>query len=234
MDCKDQKMDCKDSASYLLGQLMCLEPFSKNVERGELRLVLDGPIEFCSGLTSRECNSYKTIHQLNLDIITNEPDDRGCNSGDQLEGGRRLDGRLYVCNLIHAFTSPFDPRRGFHGGNFTWVDAPNGIVAEGKLSGITNAGTHRLPLPPPEGCEQPCQKCWAPGFMEGRFCGTIRRSHADPSLLGCQIVGIYKLRFEGELNQRRNPVTGVLEGVIIFECPPAELQQSPSPQAELM
>ena len=103
-------MDCKDSASYLLGQLMCLEPFSKNVERGELRLVLDGPIEFCSGLTSRECNSYKTIHQLNLDIITNEPDHRGCNSGDQLEGGRRLDGRLYVCNLIHAFTSPFDPQ----------------------------------------------------------------------------------------------------------------------------
>lgn len=183
--------------------------------RGELRLVLDGPIEFCSGLTSRECNSYKTIHQLNLDIITNEPDNSRCNIGNQLAGGRRLDGRLYVCDLIHAFSSGGDPTsRGFHGGNFTWVDATTGIVAEGKLSGITNGGTHRLPLPPPEGCEQPCQECWAPGFMDGRFCGTIRRSHADPSLLGCQIVGMYKLRFEGTLKDDRNPVTGVLEGVV--------------------
>jgi hypothetical protein len=223
-------MDCKDSASYILAQPMCLEPFSKNAERGELRLVWDGPIEFCSGLTSRECNSYKTIHQLNLDIITNKPDYSRCNIG-----GRRLDGRLYVCNLIHAFSYGGDPKsRGFHGGNFTWVDATNGIVAEGKLSGITNAGTHRLPLPPPEGCEQPCQECWAPGFMDGRFCGTIRRSHADPSLLGCQIVGMYKLRFEGTLKDDRNHVTGVLEGVVIFECPPAEPQQSSSPQAELM
>ena len=30
-------MDCKDSASYIFGQPMCLEPFSKNAERGSLR-----------------------------------------------------------------------------------------------------------------------------------------------------------------------------------------------------
>jgi hypothetical protein len=219
-------MDCKDDPSYILDQPMCLEPFSKNAEEGELRLVFDGPHEYCS---ERECYSYKTIHQLNLDININKPDISECNLG-----GDRLDGWLYVCDLVHAFSSTWPNSRAFHGGNFTWVDTTNGIVAEGKLSGITNAGTHRLPLPPPEGCDQSCQECWAPGFMDGRFCGTIRRSKTDPSLLGCQIVGMYKLRFEGLLNEPRNRVTGVLEGVVIFECTPVEPQQSSAPQAELM
>jgi hypothetical protein len=219
-------MDCKDSPSYILGQPMCLEPFSKNAERGELRLVLDGPPEFCG--ERRECYSYKTIHQLSLDISPNEQDNQYCNIGD------RLNGWLYVCNLVHAFSSIQPTTRGFHGGNFTWIDTTNGVLGEGRLSGITNAGTHRLPLPPPDGCEQSCQKCYAPGFMDGRFCGTIRRSSADPSLLGCQIVGMYKLRFEGTLKHDRNTVNGVLEGVVVFECSPEEPQQPLSPQAELI
>ena len=70
------------------------------------------------------------------------------------------------------------------------MDVNHGVFATGTLSGITNAGTHRAPFEPS------CQPCHAPGFMEGRFCGVIRRSTDDPALLGCQVFGSYKLEFK--------------------------------------
>jgi hypothetical protein len=207
-------MDCKDSARYILGQRLCFDPLSKDVvERSELRKLLDGPAEICK---ERECVSYKILHELHLNIITNrtEPENLNCHASPT----DRLNGRLSVCNLVHTLSSSIDPEsRAFHGGDFTWVDSTNGIVVEGSLSGITNAGTHRLPLPPPRGCEQPCQTCSAPGFMEGRFCGSIRLSAFDGLLLGAQVVGLYKLQFEGTLQDDRAPVIGVMEGGILFE-----------------
>jgi hypothetical protein len=208
-------MDCKDSASYLLGQRLCFDPLSKDVVDGsELRKVLEGPVEVCR---ERECVSYKFVHELHLNITINrtEPEDLDC----QALPSDRLNGRLSVCNLVHTLSSSIDVRRSraFHGGDFTWIDSTNGIVVEGSLSGITNAGTHRLPLPPPRGCEQPCQRCSAPGFMEGRFCGSIRLSAFDGSLVGAQVVGLYKLQFDGRLKDDRADVIGVMEGGILFE-----------------
>src|SRR5829696_6113750 len=132
-------MDCKDSARYILGQRLCFYPLSKDVERGsELRKLLDGPPEQCD---ERECVSYKILHELHLNIITNrtEPEDLNC----QASPTDRLNGRLSVCNLVHTLSSRIDDNcRAFHGGDFTWVDSANGILVEGSLSGITNAGTH--------------------------------------------------------------------------------------------
>lgn len=100
---------------------------------------------------------------------------------------------------------------------FSLVDVNHGVFATGTLSGITNAGTHRAPFEPS------CQPCHAPGFMEGHFCGVIRRSTADPALLGCQVFGSYKLEFQGALQDERNPVRrGVFEGLIVCECQPTE------------
>jgi hypothetical protein len=207
-------MDCKDSARYILGQRLCFYPLSKDVEGGQLLKLLDGPQEYCE---ERECWSYKIVHELHANIITNrtEPEDLNC----QASPTDRLNGRLSVCKLVHTLSSINDPDcRAFHGGDFTWVDSANGILVEGSLSGITNAGTHRLPLPPPRGCEQPCQRCSAPGFMEGRFCGSIVLSETDGWLVGCQVVGLYKLQFDGDFRTDSANVIGVIEGGILYEC----------------
>jgi hypothetical protein len=67
-----------------------------------------------------------------------------------------------------------------------------------------------------------CQECYQPTFMEGRFCGVIRRAAADPALIGCQVFGAYRLQFEGSLRERSTRIRGVLEGLIICECQPAQ------------
>ncbi len=196
-------MGCKDSAAYILDQSFCLYEISKEAREGELRQVLLEQ-ERCQ---DQDCTTFKTIHQLELQLTHQ---DEGCDS----EQAKRLDGRLYVCDLTHALARADFNGRGFHGGSFTW--AGQQVLATGTLSGITNAGTHRDPV-----FEPACQRCHAPGFMEGRFCGVIRRS-ADPALLGCQVFGSYRLQFAGTLREHRNPVRGVLEGLIVCECQPAE------------
>jgi hypothetical protein len=195
-------MGCKDGSAYILDQTMCLYVISKDAPEGLLRTVLHEP-EPCR---ERNCETFKTVHQLDLPLQPGPCDpDR-----------EHRNGRLYSCDLTHAFDR--DPRgRGFHGGTFTWAD--QGFLASGTLSGITNAGTHREPIFDPA-----CQHCDEPHVMEGRFCGIIRRS-ADPALLGCQVFGAYRLRLhlkpEQDLTEPEFGVGGVLEGVIVCECAPA-------------
>ena len=112
-------MDCKDSASYILGERLCFDPLSKDVVEGsELRKLLEGLVEICR---ERECVSYKFLHELHLNIVTNrtEPENQNC----QASPNDRLNGRLSVCNLVHTLSSSIDVRtdRAFHGGDFTWV-----------------------------------------------------------------------------------------------------------------
>jgi hypothetical protein len=199
-------MGCKDSAAYILDQTVCLYDISKDARAGQLRTVLAEP-ERCP---EPPCESLKTVHQLDLEL-TSGP----CDSD---QAGRH-NGRLYSCDLTHALNGGPDGR-GFHGATFTWAD--QGFLAQGTLSGITNAGTHRGPM-----FEPACQECRAPGFMEGRFCGVIRRS-ADPALLGCQVFGAYRLQLAEELTAPVIRVRGVLEGLIVCECRAAAEQQTAS------
>jgi hypothetical protein len=192
-------MGCKDSPGYILDHRMCLYEISKDAQEGLLRTVLREP-EPCP---ERDCQSFKTVHQLDLPLGPGpcDPD------------AEHRNGRLYSCDLTHAFDR--NPRgRGFHGGTFTWAD--QGFLASGTLSGITNAGTHREPI-----FEPSCQSCREPNVMEGRFCGVVRRS-ADPAFLGCQVFGAYRLRLrpERDLADDEIRVGGVLEGVIVCECSP--------------
>jgi hypothetical protein len=194
---------CLDSSAYILDQTLCLYEISKDMREGSLRSALHEQ-ESC---LERRCETFKTIHQLDLELQAGP-----CDS----EQSRPHNGRLYSCDLTHAL----NPRngtsdgRGFHGGTFTWAD--QGFLASGTLSGITNAGTHRGPIFDPA-----CQRCDDVHFMEGRLCGIIRRS-TDQSTLGCQVFGAYRLQFAQELTAPRNAVRGVLEGMIVCECRPAE------------
>jgi hypothetical protein len=200
-------MHCKDSPTYILEQPMCLFPLSKETDReppSELRLLFADQ-ETCDD----SCRTLKTIHELDLTLQSSHND--RC---DSPKAGP-LDGRLLVCDLTHALANGAFDQRGFHGGNFTWLGQQ--LVATGTLSGITNAGTHRKPVFDPA-----CQRCDEPTFMEGRFCGVIRRAAADPTLVGCQVFGAYRLKFDGSLREPRTPIRGVLEGLITCECQPTQ------------
>jgi hypothetical protein len=128
----------------------------------------------------------------------------------------RLDGmhrrhRAERTRLITAFENGDGTRRGIHEGDFLWKG--KGAVAVGTISGIINAGTHREPI------FKPCQTCDAKGWMEGRFCGTIRQSQR-PGLRGCQVIGTYRFHFDpNKTDGGRGVITGTLEGEIVCACP---------------
>jgi hypothetical protein len=176
---------------------ICLSPVSKDVS-GELRL-FDSELQQCS---DQECRTLKTDHVMTLNVNGNR-DDR-CDS--RLAG--ILDGRLLVRPLITALIDDGE-HRGTHTGDFIWKGA--GARVEGTLSGMTNVGTHRKePF-------EPCQECFAPGYMEGRLCGQIVRA-AEERLVGCTVTAVYLFRFDASQGFRDSPVSGTIEGVVVCAC----------------
>ena len=84
------------------------------------------------------------------------------------------------------------------------------MIATGTLSGVTNAGVHREPF------FRECQRCDEHGVMEGRLCAQIRR--APRELVGCNIIGVYLLRFDANPKGGQGDVQGTFEGVIVSPC----------------
>lgn len=187
---------CLEDARELWERRVCLEPVSKNL-RGELRL-LDGERQECE---EPRCLTLKTDHLLKLEVHSHEP----CDS----ELGRLLDGVLVVRRLVHALADGTGLGRGLHTGEFQWAGA--GVRVAGRLSGMTNVGTHRQPP------FDPCQECRAPGYMEGRLCGRIERAE-DGRLVGCQVTAAYRLLFEASEGFQDSGVRGTLEGLVVCSC----------------
>jgi hypothetical protein len=130
-------------------------------------------------------------------------------SGDCDSLGDTLNGRLYSKDLVHAFTNGASTLRGVHASSFRWAGQSAHI--NGTLSGISNAGTHRAePF-------DPCQRCHDPGWMEGRLCGAIVNA-ADPELVGCQVVGTYRLKLDGSFSDPVAAVHGTIEGLVVCDC----------------
>jgi hypothetical protein len=190
------KTRCKDTPERILESKLCLSALSKDLE-GELHL-LERFREKCD---KPECETLKTVHLLKLEVASHQP----CDFPD----GGLFDGTLYVKDLTHAFRDGDGNDRGVHAGNFRWRGA--GMVAAGVISGITNAGTHREPP------FDPCQTCDAAGFMEGSLCGTILRAKSR-ALVGCQISGAYRIRFDPSREGGQGRVAGTLEGALTCDC----------------
>jgi hypothetical protein len=189
---------CTPGNRDLLERTICLSALSKNL-KGELK-PLHRALERCVKL---KCRTLKTIHFLEFRVLTNAP----CDS----PSGKLLDGEFIVRNLITAFENGDGTRRGIHEGDFIWKG--KGALAVGSISGITNAGTHRAPI------FKACQTCDAKGFMEGRFCGTIRQAQRA-NLRGCQVIGTYRFHFDpGKDQGGQGAITGTLEGEIVCACP---------------
>jgi hypothetical protein len=188
---------CPDDPRLIRDERMCLYAVSKNL-KGALR-PSEADVEECE---ERKCKTLKTVSLLELAVTVN----RGCDSRE----ARILNGKLIARDLASAYVAADGRERGYHGATFRWQGT--NLLVTGTLSGVTNAGTHRKPFDPA------CQECRAPGFLEGRICGLIRRAPTR-AFIGCNVIGIYKLR-AGDVGERgpEGPVQGVIEGLIVCGC----------------
>jgi hypothetical protein len=187
---------CLDDPGTILQKEWCLSALSKDLS-GTLHLT-DGKSHQCH---TPVCKTLKTVHQLKVEAVSHPP----CDS----RAGRLLDGTIVVERLVTVFDRD-GMHRGFHAGDFVWQGAA-GIKVAGRISGVTNAGTHRAPA------FTDCQKCDDKGVMEGRLCGQIA-STSNPALNGCQVVADYRIRFDPAVTGGQGGVRGTLEGVIICSC----------------
>jgi hypothetical protein len=187
--------ECLDEPPVLLTERVCVHDLSKDV-RGELDLN-DSELEKC---VAPECRTLKTVHRLRVEV-------RGHDCDSHL--GKLLDGKLVVDRLVTAFEED-GHHRGIHAGDFRWES--EGAVIAGRMSGVTNAGTHRAPV-----FEPGCERCAERGVLTGRLCGEVVEAHVG-ELRECKVVAIYKIRFDPSEDGGSGTVYGTLEGMVICPC----------------
>jgi len=102
--------------------------------------------------------------------------------------------------------------RGYHYGTFQWN---NGVpIGGGKLWGVTNAGTHRIPW-------TTCDHCNEQGHMEGRIYAKITSGpHAGSEVFGNYVINfnIAPAFFQGSNGSTYPGIQGAVEGVIVRYC----------------
>jgi len=147
-----------------------------------------------------DCLTLTAEHLLRLELTSH-----ACDSAL----GALLNGRLQSKDLVSVFSAGSGNRRGMHTGTFVWQSAAASI--HGRLSGMTNEGTHREPA------FSACQRCDERGVMEGRLCGRVVRT-ADQRLTGAQVFAAYRLRFEPGEDGGESPVAGTIEGLVVRTC----------------
>ena len=193
---------CLDEAPLILKTSMCLAALSKNLTGS-----LGNPKRNLQKCEKSGCITAKPLGGLQL-----KPAIRPASPCDDRKWGRIFNGPITVKALATAYLipaggstgGPDGAHRGFHAGEFVWTIVGGTVV--GRISGMSNVGTHR---PPAFG---PCQVCNTPNVMEGRLCGAVQVP-ADHPLYGSRVMASYRLAV-----QEKNVIKGVLEGVVILPC----------------
>lgn len=188
---------CEARPAELAKAVLCLDELSKDV-KGEL-MIVDAERQVCRTL---DCKTLMVEHVLRAEVFSHD-----CDS----EIGKLFDGRFSVRDLTTVFADGSGLRRGLHTGTFQWRTSV-GIV-QGRLSGMTNEGTHREPA------FEGCQKCGELGVMEGRLCGRLVRA-ADPKLAGAQVTAAYRFRFDPSEKGGEGGLAGTIEGLVVRTCAP--------------
>jgi hypothetical protein len=187
---------CLDDPATIFTRKMCVHAVSKNL-KATIKL-LEKDEQRCE---KPPCRTLKTSHTLKLTgIVSNNP----CDS----KFGKILTGSILVEKLSSAFDQD-GTQRGFHAGDFEWKTAS--FLIRGRLSGVTNAGTHRKPI------FKDCQPCDARGFMEGRICGAVVETTKE-ELTDCQIIGTYRLSFPPSETGGNGSGSGTIEAVLVCPC----------------
>jgi hypothetical protein len=185
---------CLDEPSVLLKERLCVHNVSKDM-RGDLDLNVSEH-EKCA---EPECLTLKTVHRFKVELRRHD-----CDSNL----GGLLDGTLVIERLVTAFERD-GLQRGVHAGDFEWFT--QGGLVRGRMSGITNAGTHREPV------FDPCERCHQPGVLTGRLCGEVVEAQVG-ELRECKVVATYKVRFDPSEKGGDGGVYGTLEGMVICPC----------------
>jgi hypothetical protein len=188
---------CHATPAELFAAEVCLYELSKDAE-GRLSPP-EGQQHVCP---EDDCRTLTIDQDLGLSL---RPHD--CDS----DVGRLFDGELRSVDLATVYVDGDGTRRGMHTATFSWR-CQIGLV-QGTLAGLTNEGTHRVPV------FDECQRCSETGVMEGRLCGRLVRS-AEPRLAGAQVVAAYRLRFDSSREGALGGVRGTLEGLVVRTCEP--------------
>ena len=186
---------CFDDPAAIFDKEYCLSAVSKNL-RGEFGHPNPKPHE----CRKPECKTLRVTQALKVAVT---PDH--CDS----PLARNLNGTLVVERLASAFDKDGN-HRGIHAGDFVWTGV-NQVVVKGRLSGMTNEGTHRAPA------FTECQRCDQHGVMEGLLCGVVEAPAVD-DLNGAQITASYRIKFDPTANGPAGGAQGTLEGMIITPC----------------
>ena len=130
-----------------LGIAECVYEVSKEL-KGQLNGIKVNS-ETCDKL---QCITLKTEHELQSEVSSHL-----CDSAQ----GKKLDGKIHA-RIIHGLVND-GKGRGAHYGKFELFSI-TGIVVNGRMWGITNAGTHHKPV-------TDCERCDQRGHMEGQTSG---------------------------------------------------------------
>jgi hypothetical protein len=192
-----QRVTCPDDPRLMLEQQMCVAPVSK---------VLKGRISDAEP-ERRECEDPRCLSLVTRQTLELGLEPFECDDPDVSRP--LLNGVIRVVDLVHVFDRSGDGRA-FHSGDFRWESGRTLIF--GRLSGITNAGTHHEPV-------MDCQRCNDPGFLQGQLCGSIARAE-DQTLRGAQIFANYALRVDRVAGDGipEQEVRGTIEGVLVRGC----------------
>lgn len=188
---------CEARPAELARAVLCVDELSKNV-KGEL-IIVDADRDVCEKL---DCVTLTSEHVIRAEVQSHD-----CDS----EIGKLFDGRLSVKDLTTVYAHGTGLARGLHAGTFVWRTAAGTV--QGRLSGMTNEGTHREPA------FKGCQECGERGVMEGRLCGRLVRA-ADPKLVGAQVTAAYRFAFDPTEKGGEGDLVGTIEGLVVRACEP--------------
>jgi hypothetical protein len=186
---------CEARPADLAKAVLCLDELSKDL-KGEL-MIIDAEDHVCRTL---DCRTLVVEHVIRAEVFGHD-----CDS----ELGKLFDGRFSVRDLTTVFAHGSGLRRGLHTGTFQWRTTVG--ILQGRLSGMTNEGTHREPA------FQGCQTCGDIGVLEGRLCGRLVRA-SDPQLVGAQVTGAYRFRFDPNEKGGEGGLVGTIEGLVVRAC----------------
>jgi len=140
-----------------------------------------------------ECVTLKGRLEFRVQVTPHDP----CDAVPAFDG--QIKGQLVFAYIKDGHG------RGYHLGRFEWAMGKSSLI--GRMSGVTNAGTHREPA-------QPCEPCDRRGHMEGRLDAIVYRGEHE----GCRVLATYVIDFDPGLRVQSTAVHGTLEGVSICPC----------------
>lgn len=185
---------CDDDPGTWMQRPVCLSTLSKDAH-GEIR---DGEVRL-EECFKPECRTLLSIDTMRMDVAR-----AGCDS----TLASSFDGTLVVKRLVHQLEND-STGRGRHTGDFMW--SGSGLRASGRISGVTNAGVMRSPLP------RECEECQAPGTLRGRLCGVVTEAD-DATLVECEVFATYLLVVPDLGSEGIRQVLGTIEGVVACPC----------------